>query len=286
MKLNSISLPASLLAFVTTLSAAAQTTPATQASGAKAQEAAAEKLPTAREIFDRAVAASGGADLIRTQTSRTQKGTIEMAAQSFKGTIITKSLAPDHLSVVTTMPGFGEIIQGINGTVGWTIEPARGPSLMTPEEATRAAREVSVEAELNPALGYDSVEVAGKSVFQDEPCFKVVLKQGERVSTRFYSQATGLQLGAMDTVETSMGKFDVVTKFKEFTNFSGRTLPKVQENSMMGQVQKLTIESIDFAPLKASDFVTPPEIQTLINSAKGGPSIPPIPAVPSSPSKK
>ena len=103
-------------------------------------------MPSAEEIFAKAVAASGGADLIRMQTARTQTGTIEMPAQSLKGTIVTKSVDPSMLLIETEIPGFGKIRQGANGTTGWSIDPMRGASIMSPEELKRVQHRSGTES--------------------------------------------------------------------------------------------------------------------------------------------
>lgn len=244
------------------------------------------KLPSAEEIFAKAIAASGGADLIRMQTSRTQTGTIEMAAQSLKGTIITKSVDPNMLLIETEIPGFGKILQGVNGTTGWSIDPMRGPSIMSPEELTRVLRDSSITAELNPAMGCDAPTVEGEITFAGNPCYQVKLKCGGDASTRFYNIDSGLLVGSSAKVSTQMGELDVTTTYKDFDEFSGRKIAKVQENSLMGQTQKLTLTQVEFAPIDPSVFALPPQIQALVDAAKNSvPATPTTPSTPTTPEK-
>lgn len=241
-------------------------------------------LPSAEEIFAKAIAASGGADLIRMQTSRTQTGAIEMPAQSLKGTIVTKSVDPNMLLIETEIPGFGKIRQGVNGTTGWTIDPMRGASIMSPEEISRVLRESSIAAELNPAMGCDAPTVEGKITFAGAPCYQVKLKCGKDESTRFYNIESGHMIGSSGKVNTQMGEIEVTTTYKNFEAFSGRTIAKVQDNSMMGQTQVLTINAVEFTPIDPAVFALPPEIQALVNAAKNpAPATPTSPATPTAP---
>ncbi len=258
--------------------ASAQTAQPVAAPTPPAAPTPAEPCPPASEIFAKAVAAAGGADLIRSQSSRTQVGTIEMAAQSLKGTITTKAVSPSLLLVETEIPGFGKIRQGINATVGWSIDPMRGPSLMDAEELARVSRESSIDAELNPALGCDAVEVLGRSTFRGSPCYKVQLTRAGGKSIRFYEIATGHLVGSVETVKSSMGEFEVTTSFSDFVTFSGRTIARVQENTMMGQTQKLTMSSVEFVTIDPAVFALPAEIQALVTATK--PSTPTPPAAP------
>ena len=237
-------------------------------------------MPSAEEIFAKAVAASGGADLIRMQTARTQTGTIEMPAQSLKGTIVTKSVDPSMLLIETEIPGFGKIRQGANGTTGWSIDPMRGASIMSPEELKRVLRDSSIAAELNPAMGCDTPIVEGHITFAGTPCYQVKLKCGSDESTRFYSIESGHLVGSSAKVNSQMGEIEVTTSYKNFEAFSGRTLAKVQDNSMMGQTQILNINAVDFSPIDPAVFALPPEIQALVNAAKN-----PAPATPTAPPK-
>ena len=78
-----------------------------------------------------------------------------------------------------------------------------------------------------------------------------------------------------------MGEIEVTTSYKNFEAFSGRTLAKVQDNSMMGQTQILNINAVDFSPIDPAVFALPPEIQALVNAAKNpAPATPPAPPKP------
>ena len=87
-----------------------------------------------------------------------------------------------------------------------------------------------------------------------------------------------------------MGEFEVTTINKNFEAFSGRMIAKVQDNSMMGQVQTLTISAVDFGPIDPAAFALPPEIQALVKAAKNpspAPTTPPhAPVAPTTPAKK
>jgi hypothetical protein len=259
--------------------AQATAAPTTKPSAAPAQTK--EPLPSAAEVFANAVKAIGGADIIRQQSARTQVGAVEMPAQNLKGTIVTRSVAPDYLLVETEIPGFGKIFQGMNKSVGWTIDPMRGPSLMTTEELAQVKREASTDAELNPGTGFDSVAVVDKVAFNGVPCFKVKFVKGATESFKYYAVDSGLLTGSEDTVDSALGPMRVVSLYKDYTDFSGRKIARVLEATTMGQVQRVTIDTIDFAPVDLSVFALPAEIQALADAQKSAPSSPSAPATPS-----
>ena len=248
--------------------------PAAAPAAAPTGTAPAKALPSAKEIFAHAIAAAGGADLLRQQTSRLQVGTIEMPAQKLSGTIVTRTVSPDYMLVETEIPGFGKIMQGVNKSIGWSIDPMRGPALMTDAELAPVARDASIESELDPALGYDTVEVVGEVAFRGTPSYKLKFTKASGGTTKYYSVESGHLIGSEDSVETGFGRMDVSTVFKDFKTFSGRTLASVKENSTMGQLQRVTITSIDFAPIAPGTFDLPKEIKALVDARSAKPATP------------
>lgn len=189
-----------------------------------------------------------------------------MKAQALKGTMLIRSVAPNMLSIETEIPGFGKILQGVNGTTGWSIDPMRGASLMDNDELARVLRETSIEAELNPQTGCDAAEVIEVTNFAGGPCYKVRLKCAGDDATRYYSVDSGHLVGTTTVVKSQMGEIEVTTTYSDFAAFSGRTIAKVQSNAMMGQTQTMTFSAVAFDPIDAAVFTLPTEIQGLVNA--------------------
>jgi len=238
--------------------------------------------PAAADIFAKAVTAAGGADLIRSQKSQTLKGTIEMPGQGLKGTIVTRSNDPDQLLIETEIPGFGKILQGVQGTVGWSVDPLRGPTLMDKDELARTIRDLAIDKTIDPSKGCDSVVVDGEATFAGTKCWKVTLQCNGIRSTRYYAQDKGHMVGQATTVKSALGEFEVTTTFSDFAAFDGRTIPKKTSNAMMGQEQIMTITEASYAPIDVSVFALPPEIKAL---TQGGAATTPGAAPKSTPKK-
>jgi len=255
--------------------ALAQDKPTTKTKGATPPPAtpaaapAAANAPTAASIFAKAVTAAGGADLIRSQKSQTLKGTLEMPGQGLKGTIVTRSNDPNQLLIETEIPGFGKILQGVQGTTGWSIDPLRGPSLMDKDELARTIRDLAIDQLIDPSKGCDSVSVDGEATFASTKCWKVTLQCDGIRSTRYYAQDSGHMVGQATTMKSALGEFEVTTTFSDFGTFDGRTIPKVTKNAMMGQEQVMTIAEASFAPIDANTFALPAEIKALTQGATG-----------------
>jgi len=261
---------------------AAAPSPAAKPPAASAPAPAPANAPAAADIFAKAVTAAGGADLIRSQKSQTLKGTIEMPGQGLKGIIVTRSNDPDQLLIETEIPSFGKILQGVQGTVGWSVDPLRGPTLMDKDELARTIRDLAIDKTIDPSKGCDSVVVDGEATFAGTKCWKVTLQCNGIRSTRYYAQDKGHMVGQATTVKSALGEFEVTTTFSDFAAFDGRTIPKKTSNAMMGQEQIMTITEASYAPIDVSVFALPPEIKAL---TQGGAATTPGAAPKSTPKK-
>jgi hypothetical protein len=109
---------------------------APEAGGEKKPAAAPGALPTADQVFDKYLTASGGADAIQKITSRVEKGTLTgFGGQHFPVDVYSK--APDKRISVMHLPG-GESVTGFDGHSGWLSVPGRPPHIMNAEENAAA----------------------------------------------------------------------------------------------------------------------------------------------------
>ena len=121
-----------LLALATLPLAADATQAAAQAAPAQAGQPAQPdaSLPPAREVIDRHLEAIGGREAVLAHSSSHAIGTIEVPAAGLKGTLEVFAAKPDKSLMRATLTGVGEIQEGYNGTVGWSISAMTGPTLL------------------------------------------------------------------------------------------------------------------------------------------------------------
>ena len=99
----------------------------------------AQKLPTAREIVDRFVKASGGEAAFKAMKSMHVKGTFSIVGQSLTGTLEMLAARPNKALMRVSIAPIGTIEEGFDGKVGWSIDPIQGPSLMTDRQLSERA---------------------------------------------------------------------------------------------------------------------------------------------------
>src|SRR5215207_5279386 len=82
--------------------------------------------PTAQEPFRKHVEAMGGRATAEKIKSRVTKGTVEVKPAGITGTFETYSKAANKNLAILNLTGFGEILDGFDGTEAWTKNPVQG----------------------------------------------------------------------------------------------------------------------------------------------------------------
>jgi hypothetical protein len=249
-----------------TTPAAAQ---AASAAAPAAQPAAAAAMPSADDILRKYRDALGGEAAIRKHTARRFKGSFEIPAQGMKGDLMVTAMAPDLMTVVVTLPGLGELRRGYDGKVAWSIDPAIGPRLLEGREADEFKHSADFYDDLHEASKFKSITVVGKGPFEGHECYEVKLVRHSGFEyTEYFSVETGLILGGKLKASSQMGEVPVTTTSGEYKAFDGVLVPTVTKQRMMGLEQVVTVISVSFEPIDASEFALPPAIAALVGQQK------------------
>src|SRR3712207_4925228 len=133
----------------TTSSTTTTTTTSTSTSAAQAQSPATAGLPAARTLIDRYVQAIGGRDAVLRHSTIRYVGTFEVPAAGVKGDLSVVQAAPNKTAVTMTMPGMGQMLQGYDGSVGWSVNPMQGPRVLEGKELEQLREEDRKSTRLN-----------------------------------------------------------------------------------------------------------------------------------------
>jgi hypothetical protein len=240
--------------------------------------------PTPRELLDKHVKAIGGEEAARKQTSRTSTIRVELAGMPGVGASMTlQSKAPDKMLMSMNVPGVGDVKQGHNGVVGWSIDPMSGPLLLEEKALRQMKREADFHRDINLLTHYPTAETLGEREFAGGKCWDVKMSNadGETLNV-FFDQGTGLMRGYEMISPTPMGEQVAQMVIAEYKEIDGVKVPSRMEQSAMGQTQVILMEKIDPTPIDDSVFELPMPIQAIIdrqkqsaNPAAAPPVIPP-----------
>jgi len=235
------------------------------APAAKPQPAAAE-LPDGRDVVNRHLKEIGGRDAVLSHKSMQVKGMLSVPASGIKGPVeISAAANPDRVIVKTSVQGIGDIMEGFDGSHGWTVSPMTGPMLKVDKELTQAKLDADFYSELRDPKKYVSVKTVEKATFEGRPCFKVQLRRIDGTEDfDFYDAATGLRAGSINTRETPMGTMTITSIIGGYKKFGNLLVATTQTQKVMGVEQTITVDSVEFDKVDAAVFTPPDAIKALI----------------------
>lgn len=227
-------------------------------------------LPTAEEVLDKYVEATGGKDAYQKLTNRVSKGRIAIPAQGIEGTIEVMQAEPGRHLVKLAFEDAGTASEGSDGEVAWVIDNSTGPRLIEDEERTIKLRENRFNIETHWLELYEKAETVGVEDVDGKPCYKVVLTPavGEPLAL-YYDKETGL-LARLDRVEkTPQGKFNTETYTSDYREVDGVKMPfaSILRVPSVGFEMTTRVEEVKHnVELPAETFALPDDIKKLQES--------------------
>jgi hypothetical protein len=222
-------------------------------------------LPPAREIIDRYIREIGGREIILKQTSTHVMGTLSVSTSGIVGTLEAFHARPNKFLQRVTLPGIGQDEQGFDGTIGWSLSPLTGPSLLEGKQLEQLRFESDFFEELKAPERYASIETVEKTTFEERPAYKLrFVKPGGDEDFEFYDAATGLKIGAVSKRESPMGSMLGTSSYADYKQFGPLRQPATVRLSVMSTQMVMSIASLEYGTVDPSVFALPAPIKALI----------------------
>jgi hypothetical protein len=224
-----------------------------------------QALPSARSIVDKHIKAIGGREAILAQTSTHAIGTVSLPAPGITGKLETFHAKPNRFVQRMSLPGIGDLEEGFDGTVGWSISPLTGPTLLDGKQLEQRGFDADFYEELKAEDRYSSMTTLEKTTFDGRSVYKIKLvkKNGEE-DIEFYDSETGLKAGGMTSRESPMGPIQGTTIQTDYKLFGPLRQPSTMKVSMMNVEMIMTILTLEYGKVDQSVFAVPPQIKALI----------------------
>jgi hypothetical protein len=242
---------------------AGQPPPAQPSPAPKAADSAA--LPSARSIIDRHVRAMGGRKAVLAHTSLHATGTMTVASSGMTGVLHVYGAKPNKSLVKIGLGGIGDLLEGFDGTTGWSLNPVTGPMLAQGKELEEKKFDADFYSDLHEPGRYTTMKTVEKTTFEGRPCYKLSLvRQSGTEDFDYYDVETGLKAGASGTRESPMGPLSVTQVHSDYKKFGDLLLPTTMKQTAMGVQQVLTITAVEFDNVPPSMFEPPAQIKALL----------------------
>jgi hypothetical protein len=234
----------------------AATAPAGQTSAA---------LPAARTIIDRHIKEIGGRAVILAQTSTHATGTVSLPAAGLTGKLEAFHAKPDKFVQRMSLPGIGDIEEGFDGKVGWSISPLTGPTLLDGKQLEQRKFDADFFEDLKASDRYASITTVEKTTFEGRPVYKIrlLMKAGDE-DLELYDSETGLKVGAISTRDSPMGPMQTTTSWSDYRKFGSLLQPATTKVSVMSTQMILAITGVEYDTVDPSVFTVPAQIKALV----------------------
>lgn len=222
-------------------------------------------LPPAREVIAKFIQAIGGREAILSIGSVRATGIFEVPAQGLRGDAELHAAKPDKVVMKINVAGLGELLEGFDGTVGWSLNPVTGPSLKEGKELEQARRDADFYRELHEEKDFKSIETVERTQFEGSDCYKLklVTNTGDEYF-EYFDVESGLLRGRVQDRVTQMGTVPVTEVVSDYKEFEGMRVPTKTVVRLLGQEQVLTITSFERGSFDDSVFALPEEIKALV----------------------
>ena len=216
--------------------------------------ATSETLPTVKQILDRYVQATGGAEALTKITTRIARGSRVGA----DGVLVPEEVwqkAPDKLLTVTSYP---QVVfsNGFNGTVAWGHSSREGATPLPDQLLAQIKRDAVFYKELKTEQLYSSLTMVGKTSVRDADTYVVQAKPVDGpVEKLFFDVKTGLLVRRYTESDTALGKLPLQTDYEDYRDVDGVKQPFLIHWSFPGRVWGRKIDEIkQNAPLDDAKF--------------------------------
>jgi outer membrane lipoprotein-sorting protein len=188
---------------------------------AVAQETA---LPSADQVLDKYVAATGGKEAIEKVTSRVSKGTMDVVTFGASGTFEQYAKEPGKVVTISDFPGFGTVIQCYDGKAAWMSDPQQGFRELSGPETAVYKRSADLQAALHMKDQYKKLTVTGKAKVGEREAYVMEAQPAEGDAEKYYFDTESGLLTRMD-MPSPQGSGTVTLQFEDFKDVDGVKIP-------------------------------------------------------------
>jgi len=229
------------------------------ASSSAAKPAASAAVPSANQILDRYVEATGGRAAWQKLTSRHSTGTIEAPALNMSGTIEISEKAPNRVLAVIVMAG-ASFRQGFDGTVAWSDDPQNGLRELAGPELAETRRDADFYHPLDLRQLYSKFSVRGVEKVGEREAYAVEATppEGGEAERVYFDKDTGLLLRLVSHRHGPEGSQEIQQDFEDYREVDGIKLPFLVHQQSGGTALTMRVSEVQHnLPMDDSQFAKP-----------------------------
>lgn len=235
---------------------------------AAAQEAA--KTPTAEQVIDRSIEATGGKAAYEKLKNRVASGTVEIRGTGLKGALTIKE-APEAKNLsIFEIPGIGKMEQGTDGEFAWEKSVVAGGRLLDGEEKAHAIRNAFFNGDLQWRKVFKEAKCLGSKRVEDKECWELEMTTPEGlVYRKYFDQKTGLMVCMKVKIKTQQMEVPTEVYPADYQKVDGVLYPHEMRMKALQQEMVIRIDKVQHnVELPADTFAVPAELKKKADKSK------------------
>ena len=221
-----------------------------------------------RDVIERYLAASGGADALRRHRSLHLSGSYEIpGAHGFTNRLEIFSALTNRLYFTLPTPK-GLYREGCDGEHCWKVD-IKDIKLAEGKELEQKLLERQFLSDLHAPESFRSIETVGTINLDDHECYQLLLiRQNGEVLDEFYDVRTGLLRGRNTADERTGGAINLLARFEGYRLFGDWRLPTRQSYRLTGDAQVVAITNAEWDTTPAAVFEMPAEVKARLGRSQ------------------
>ena len=186
----------------------------------------AANLPSAEQIVNKYVQASGGKAAIEKITSRRATGTFELPAMGVSAPVEMYAKAPNKTVLTIDIAGFGAIQRGYNGTVGWDVNPQTGNRELSGGELAQMKLGADFYRDTRLMQLFPKMTVKGVEKVNGSDAYVVEGTSADGITeTMYFDTQSGLIVRSDVEADSPQGKMKVSSFPSDYRDVDGVKIP-------------------------------------------------------------
>ena len=216
--------------------------------------------PTAAQILDGYITATGGKAAYEKMTSTVRKGTFSLAAQKINGSFEEQTKAPNKIYISQTIEGFGKSEQGYDGTTGWARDAISGLRVLAGAELTQMKEQARFNGLLAWKEMYSKTEVLGIRTVGAAKAYAIRLTPATgKPTVQYFDVSTKLLLRMDQVVESPQGSIPTESYLSNWKVVDGIKQPFTIRQIVAGsnEIMMTTTSIKSNVPIPDATFAKP-----------------------------
>jgi hypothetical protein len=221
--------------------------------------------PSASALAARHDSLMGGREALEGLTSIRLLGRFSIPAAGLDAPLEILKRKPNTFVFRTVLGDQGEVVQGFDGAVAWSLRPGEGARLLQGGERAQVEQQADFFGDLHDLSRFASAETIGAVEFEGRPTWQVrLIRPSGDTLYEYFDRETGLSAGGAMDIPTGIGRVRQKTLYGDYRSFGPLRIATtiIQRQPDFDVIIRIAFVELD--EVRESDLALPDAVKALI----------------------